>query len=224
MLLQLESIDVNYLIGFGIIIGLAFFLAIITHTNMIKGLISYALVISIFVYKAGYIQLWVVVFLLILNIIMGLSYFISGDLLYLLIPIFIMVILTIWNLIFSATFISYDISSSYSAETMINGTTTTYNSSQVGTFSLDSVSGALTWIIVIVALVSAIGLNVFGSGLSETSVKTILIATIWTCVFGIFSLFAYPLINSIPYNLGNLFFIFLTIIFCVGVFKQMGEA
>lgn len=62
-------IDINLVIGLGFIFGFSAFLTILTKTHFFKGLFAFALILSPFVYKAGYIDLWVIIALIFFNIV-----------------------------------------------------------------------------------------------------------------------------------------------------------
>lgn len=140
-------------------------------------------------------------------------------------PLVVLLVLTLFSFIFSATYFSTTISSLVETSSIINGTTTTLELGQASnTFSIDPLLGALTWVVVIVILASALGIQIFGSGLSSISVKTIIVSSAWISMFVILSLFGYPFIASIPYGLGSLLFILLTIMYAFGIFKLIGDA
>lgn len=140
-------------------------------------------------------------------------------------PLVVLLVLTLFSFIFSATYFSTTISSLVDTSSIINGTTTTLELGQASnTFSIDPLLGALTWVAVLVILASAIGIQVLGSGLSSISVRTIIIATAWISMFVILSLFGYPFIASIPYGFGSLLFIVLSIMYAFGIFKLIGDS
>ncbi|MHA2105930.1 MAG: hypothetical protein ACW981_21090 [Candidatus Hodarchaeales archaeon] len=59
---------VDDVIGFALLIGLSLMLVVLTKVPLFKGFICYCLVIAPFLYKAGYIDLWVIVALIVLMI------------------------------------------------------------------------------------------------------------------------------------------------------------
>jgi hypothetical protein len=59
---------VNDVIGFALLIGLSLLLTILTKVSLFKGIVCFALVVSPFLYKAGFIDLWVIALLIILNV------------------------------------------------------------------------------------------------------------------------------------------------------------
>lgn len=87
------------------------------------------------------------------------------------------------------------------------------------TFYIDEFSGALVIIIAIMIIAVIIGLNIFGSGLSDTSVKILSIGITYYGIWSIFSILAYPLIVSIEV-VGVLIYITLTIIFTIGLVQK----
>jgi hypothetical protein len=59
---------VDDVIGFVLLIGVSLLLTILTKVSLSKGMVCYALVVAPFLYKAGYIDLWVIVLLLIMMV------------------------------------------------------------------------------------------------------------------------------------------------------------
>ncbi len=140
----------------------------------------------------------------------------------LLFPLIIMLLMTVFSLIFTTTFVSYTVSNLVDTNTMVNGSTTSIILENTATFSVDALVGAITWIVVLLILAGAVSINFLGSGLNPAGSRAIIIGTAWISTFVILSLYAFPLIVSIPYNLGSLLFVFLSIVYAFGVFKQLG--
>jgi hypothetical protein len=73
---------VEVLIGIGILIGFPLILTVLAKIPVQKGIIGFALVVSPFIYKAGLIDIWVIVVLMILGIIilfLDVKKYIKGD-------------------------------------------------------------------------------------------------------------------------------------------------
>lgn len=66
-----------------------------------------------------------------------------------------------------------------------------------------------------------IGINVFGSGLSDFSVKIIWNGIVFYGLWSVFSVFAFNAIISIPL-FGLMFWFILTVVYSLGVFGRMG--
>ncbi|MFX0069874.1 MAG: hypothetical protein ACFFAO_02180 [Candidatus Hermodarchaeota archaeon] len=87
---------------------------------------------------------------------------------------------------------------------------------------IDAITGALAVIIVLIAIAVLVGIQVLGSGISEQSVKTIIIITGYASLWGIFSVLSINLIISIEI-FGYIIYIGLTIIYAIGVMNKLSE-
>lgn len=87
--------------------------------------------------------------------------------------------------------------------------------------SFDMTVGLVVIILGAIAL-GLIGLNVLGSGLSDFSVKIIWNGIVYYGLWAVFSVLAITVILSIPY-FGALLWFFLTMIYSLGVFGNMGS-
>lgn len=102
----------------------------------------------------------------------------------------------------------------------VNQSSTSYDISDIGaTFYIDEFAGALVIIIAIMIIAVIIGLNIFGSGLSDRSVKIVSTGLTYYGIWTIFSILSYPLIVSIE-TVGVLIYICLTIIFTIGLVQK----
>lgn len=88
------------------------------------------------------------------------------------------------------------------------------------TMGIDEVEGAIVIIIVLIALVVLVGIQVVGSGLSDTSGKAVMTLVAYISVWGIFSTLSYDLIISIE-AFGTIIYLILTIMYAVGVIQQL---
>jgi len=59
---------VLFMIGLGIVFGIAILFSYISKTNLIKGVIAYGMIIAPFVYKAGLLEFWVLIALMFLTL------------------------------------------------------------------------------------------------------------------------------------------------------------
>ncbi|MEJ2248194.1 MAG: hypothetical protein P8Y70_01550 [Candidatus Lokiarchaeota archaeon] len=83
-----------------------------------------------------------------------------------------------------------------------------------------SLSGALAIIIVIGVIVTLIGIQVLGSGLSNTSVKALTTIIAYYGIWTTFSVLAFALILSIKV-FGLLIYISLTIMYTIGIINKL---
>lgn len=88
-------------------------------------------------------------------------------------------------------------------------------------FDLSSSLGLIIIVIGLMALAAVAGLRVLGSGVSETSVKTIVLGTGLLALWGVFSVFGLTMITAIPI-FGVVIYFFLTAIYTLGVIQQVG--
>lgn len=91
-------------------------------------------------------------------------------------------------------------------------------------FDITGTLGLIGIVLAVMALGCIVGIRVVGSGTSSTSVSTVIIGTAFLSLWGVFSVFGYPLIGTIPLFGGMLYFI-LTAMYTVGViqaFSGMG--
>lgn len=96
--------------------------------------------------------------------------------------------------------------------------------SQAADLNVSISDGSLMMIAIIVGLIvlaAVAGLKVFGSGISEVSVATIVKGTGFIAIWGILSLAAIGLITGVPI-FGIAFYFFLTLLYTVGIMGQIG--
>ncbi len=126
----------------------------------------------------------------------------------------VMLILTIFSVVAGASWFSLGVNSSLAGPEGMAG---------AGGFSIDPISGATGIIIVIVALGVIFGLRFFSSGLSDTSIRTLIIGLSYGSLWILFSVFAQPLLSDILI-FGSLLYIILTIAFTIGVIQKITQS
>ena len=219
ILLQLSSADMNWIIGLGIMIGIAFFLNFFT-TNSFKGFLIFLTFSCGFMVYAGIINTWVLILCIIITVIVMVPSM-QGNLGMIMFSLIILLVLTVFSVVFGASFGATVIENVIDNSLIIDGITTTLEMEGADLlFNIDALTGALVWIIVIIALVSVIGINILGSGLSETSVHIITLGTAYTTIWIVLSLLASPLIFSIEI-FGALIYVVLTIIYAFGFINKI---
>jgi len=219
MLLQISSADINWIIGFGIMIGIAFFLNFFTINNF-KGFLIFLTFSCGFMVYAGVISTWVLILCIIITIIVIIPS-LQANLGMIMFSLIILLILTVFSVIFGASFGASVIENVIDNSLIIDGETTTMEVQGADLlFNIDALTGALVWIIVVIAIVSVIGINIIGSGLSETSVHIITLGTAYTTIWIVLSLLASPLILSIEV-FGALIYVVLTIIYAIGFINKI---
>ena len=136
-------------------------------------------------------------------------------------PLVILLFITIFSIIFGATFTSLSVDTFISNDSIINGTTTVIDLGGENIyFSIDPLVGATIWIAGLIILGALWSIQFLGSGLGPMGVKTIVFGTFYGIIWIMLSVYASPLIISIPI-FGWLTYITLTIIFAIGVGKQI---
>jgi hypothetical protein len=87
---------------------------------------------------------------------------------------------------------------------------------------VDTLTGAFAIVVGLAALSAVVGIQVFGSGISEQSVRIISLIVGWGAVWGVFSALGWNLINSIEI-FGYLIWVALTILYAYGVLSKISE-
>lgn len=104
-----------------------------------------------------------------------------------------------------------------------NQTTESFSISNIGaTFYIDEFQGAIVIIIALLIIAVIIGLNIFGSGLSDQSVRIITLGLVYYGIWSIFSVLSYTLIVSIEV-IGALVYIILTVMFTIGLIQKIAQ-
>ena len=143
--------------------------------------------------------------------------------LLILLPLTILLFLTIFSIIFGATFTSVSLDTFVSNNTIINGTTTTIGLGGDDIyFDIDPLIGATIWIVAIIILAALISIKFLGSGMGPEGVRTTLIGTAYGAVWILLSVYSNPLITQIEI-VGSLLYISLTIIYALGVIRSLTQ-
>lgn len=87
-------------------------------------------------------------------------------------------------------------------------------------FNLGTSLGLIGLIVGIIVLATIAGLRVFGTGTSDTSVKTIVLGTFALTLWGVFSILAMPTLTLVPL-FGVIFYFGLTCMYTVGIFNSL---
>jgi len=135
----------------------------------------------------------------------------SGNYKLLMGVIVFMLILTVLSIVSGNSFMAHSAGDTYSA--VVNGTTSDYSITSEG-FSIDAYTGAIGWLVIIVAIGVGAGLTVLATGLSEVSVNLLYKAIFYGAIWGILSIFPAPLMFQIIL-FGPTFYISLTIVYVI---------
>lgn len=90
------------------------------------------------------------------------------------------------------------------------------------TFDIATSLGIIAIVAAGIILASIVGTRILGSGVSEESVSAIWKGTLLLSVWGVFSVAALGMITQVVL-VGPFFYLFLTIIYCLGVINQVGH-
>lgn len=103
----------------------------------------------------------------------------------------------------------------------VNGTENVVNI-PVGsfTFGISATQGAIAVLISVIALGAVVGVRVMGSGILGISAEIIVKGAFYFAMWGIFSVFAQPLIGAIPV-FGVIIYLMLTIMYIVGFMQTL---
>lgn len=135
----------------------------------------------------------------------------GGSSKYLITIITFMLILTLLSIVSGNNFLGHSAGDTYSA--IANGTTSDYTISSEG-FNIDAYTGAIGWLVVIVAIGVAVSITILGSGIGPTGANLLYKAIFYGAVWGIVSVFPAPLMFQILY-FGPIFYITLTIVYVI---------
>lgn len=136
----------------------------------------------------------------------------------------IMGFFSLFSIILGNTFSVYSGTINIDNSVIVNGSTSTFEIPDVS-YSLDltSISIGLTFLtVVFIVVVVAVGITVLGSGLSTTSAKYILGITAYASLWGVLSVLSLSLITQIEIY-GSLIYIFLTIMYIVGIIGKLSN-
>lgn len=117
----------------------------------------------------------------------------------------LLLVITFFNVVLGSSFSNYTLESEYGA-----------------TIGIDSITGALAIIIALIAIAVLIGAKILGSGLSEQSVRSILIIVGYGSLWGFFSILSMNLIIAIQI-FGIIIYVLLTIMYAIGVMSKLSN-
>ncbi len=143
--------------------------------------------------------------------------------LLIILPLVVLLFLTIFSIIFGATFTSVSIDTFVSNDIINNGTTTTIGLGGDNIyFNIDPLIGATVWIIAIIILAALISIKFLGSGMGPEGVRTTLIGTAYGTVWIVLSVYSNPLVSQIAI-FGPLLYVSFTIMYALGVIRSLTQ-
>jgi hypothetical protein len=146
---------------------------------------------------------------------------------FIIIPLLILVLLTTFYTLYQIQPISIPSSTIHNqtditGNPIVNGTSTTYE--QAGNqynITLTDTLGIMAIIAVIEIIATIAGINVLGSGLSDTSVMIIYKSAGLTIIWSVFSVTGIQVLNLIPYSFGLLLYFVFTLVYAYGVITEV---
>lgn len=136
-------------------------------------------------------------------------------------PLLIMGILTFFSIFLGNNFISVAIDNVLGGTVIINGTESTWGVEYSGyEFSIDTIVGAISILTVVAILAGVVGIQILGSGISESGHKTLTLCIVYGGLWFLLSTLSYSLIISIEV-FGILIYVALTIVYVVGVIEKI---
>lgn len=208
-----------WIIALGIIIGLSFAMTIVLQSNY-KSFFIFVLIFCSFCFYGGLIDLWIVISFIIINSLIMIIDLKSGSGL-IMSTLTVMFILVVFNIIFGGTYIGTTTTLLIDSEVLIDGISATFKiESTQFLFEIDELEGMIILLTTIISIATFAGVNILGSGLSDTSVRTITIVSIFAGIWIILSVLIAPLIWSIEI-FGALIYILLTMAYVIGVVQKV---
>jgi len=136
-----------------------------------------------------------------------------------------MIIITLIAMIFGEGFLGVSVDIDYIIDQMKNGTVKELLQEQgilsgSSNFSIGLLAGAIGIIMVVALVALGLGIQVLGSGLSETSVKTLVSGIAYTGLWLVLSVLSSPLILDIQV-FGLVIYVILTIGYVLGVIQKI---
>lgn len=89
-------------------------------------------------------------------------------------------------------------------------------------FELDAIEGALIILGILFTFALVIGIQIFGSGLGETTVRMVLVITAYSGIWAVLTILSFDLIVSIE-MFGGVIYLSLTIGYVIGVIEKLSE-
>ena len=132
----------------------------------------------------------------------------------------IMLVISLISVVAGNSFIGIMTEQVVWTEAIINGTTTVFETTVPDySFGLDPITGGIVLIVTVATLGALIGIRILGSGLSENSVKILMVAAFYAGLWSLLSVISINLIFAIE-GFGPLIYMILTLLYAVGVISK----
>lgn len=133
----------------------------------------------------------------------------------------ILILISFISVIFGNSFIGLQSSIGIDSTAIVDGESSTFIIENIPyTLNIDSLTGLLVILTILITLSAILGFNLLGSGLNSTSTHIITVLTAYISLWTIFSLLSFSLIVSID-TFGGLLYIGLTVGYAYGVIQNI---
>jgi len=133
----------------------------------------------------------------------------------------VMFILVIFNVLLGGSYYSVQDNILVDTEALVDGGSSTFQvSGQTILFGIDSLEGMILILTAIIVIATVVGIQVLGSGLSDSSVRAITIVSTYSGLWIMLSILIDDLFWSIQ-TFGVLLYIILTIFYVIGVIQKL---
>jgi len=133
----------------------------------------------------------------------------------------VLLVISVFSIFTGNSFVGSDVTTAVDSEAVVNGTTTTFDVINTGTFFLDPTMGLVIVLLVVFGGISLLSLNVLATGLNAAGFKLLAMGLVFSAIWVFLSFLALPLINTVPI-FGNMGYIVLTIMYTIGVIQSFG--
>lgn len=134
----------------------------------------------------------------------------------------ILLLFSLFSIMLGAEWGQDVIDADYQSEGIVNGTSTSLDFEGQIFLDIGILNGALIILTVVIALAVLIGIRVFNTGLSETSIKIITTSLLYGSIWISLSLLAYSGIVMIE-TFGELIYVVLTFMYTLGVIQKFQD-
>ena len=137
--------------------------------------------------------------------------------------LFVMCVISMFSLLFEMTFFGSILSFKIEGLQYLNNTSTEMDFPTASSdFFIHPIEGGIVILVAIITISAIIGIQILGSGLSDTAHRMVMLCTIYIGLWAILSVIALPLIWDIEV-FGGIIYISLTLAYIIGIVKKFGE-
>lgn len=133
-----------------------------------------------------------------------------------------LILLTFLSVLFGGDFVGYIIEQGVEGSAIVNITDTTvidWGERSID-FNIDPITGMIALLVGIAVFTILIGFRILASGLSDTSVRSMMVGVSYTGLWGVLTVLSISTIKSIEL-IGSVLYVFLTVGYVIGVIDKM---